>query len=129
MVEPTPDGPVRLHLKCSGTEEFIELFAPNVTRGGIFLPSREPRDVGASIRFEVMLLDDRVVFAGDGVVMWVKPKGMGVKFTKLDPATEPVLERLLARRQGGQPVKAAPPAAAAPSLATVATPAAAPRPV
>jgi molecular chaperone DnaK len=53
MVAPTPVPTVRLHLKCSDTEDFVERFAPNVTRGGIFLPTREPRDVGATIRFEL----------------------------------------------------------------------------
>jgi hypothetical protein len=99
MSVPTPDSPVRLQLKCSNTEDFIERFAPNVTRGGIFLPSRELRDVGAVIRFELALADERVVFAGVGVVTWAKPKGMGVKFTALDPESAPILERLLVRRQ------------------------------
>jgi Tfp pilus assembly protein PilZ len=98
MTPPPPDASVRLHLKCPDAEDFVERFAPNVTRGGIFLPTRVAREVGATIRFEIALLDDRVVFAGEGVVTWAKPKGMGVKFTTLDPATEPILERLLSRR-------------------------------
>ena len=53
--------------------------------GRIFLPTRDARAVGATIRFEIALLDDTVVFAGEGVVTWAKPKGMGVKFTTLDP--------------------------------------------
>jgi hypothetical protein len=98
MTPPPPDASVHLHLKCPDAEDFVERFAPNVTRGGIFLPTRDAREVGATIRFEIALLDDTVVFAGEGVVTWAKPKGMGVKFTTLDPATEPILERLLGRR-------------------------------
>jgi uncharacterized protein (TIGR02266 family) len=111
MAAPTTDAPIRLQLKCSTTEDFIERFAPNVTRGGIFLPSKELRDVGAAIRFELALEDERVVFAGEGVVTWAKPKGMGVKFTTLDAEAEPILERLLDRRQ--QVAAAAPRAASA----------------
>jgi Tfp pilus assembly protein PilZ len=103
MVAPAPDSPVRLRLKCPDPEDFVARFAPNVTRGGIFLPTREARDVGASIRFELMLMDERLVLAGEGVVTWAKPKGLGVKFTSLDPATTPMLERLLSRREGGEP--------------------------
>ena len=99
MTPPPPDASVRLHLKCPDAEDFVERFAPNVTRGGIFLATRDAREVGATIRFEIALLDDTVVFAGEGVVTWAKPKGMGVKFTTLDPATEPMLERLLSRRE------------------------------
>jgi hypothetical protein len=108
MDAPTPDGTVRLQLKCSNVEDFIERFAPNVTRGGIFLPSKEPREVGATIRFELALDDESVVFAGEGVVTWAKPKGMGVKFTTLGPEAQPILERLLERRQQVQ--DASPPA-------------------
>src|SRR5436190_19911535 len=106
MVAPTPDSWVRLHLKCSDPEDFIEKFALNVTRGGIFLPTREPSDVGESIRFELLLEDAAVVFAGEGIVTWAKPQGMGVKFTALDPAMAPILERLLKRREAKKAAKA-----------------------
>ena len=123
MTPPPPDASVRLHLKCPDAEDFVERFAPNVTRGGIFLPTRDAREVGATIRFEIALLDDTVVFAGEGVVTWAKPKGMGVKFTTLDPATEPMLERLLSRREAAAAAPDSPAAvqarpASAPSLAS-----------
>jgi len=108
MSPPPPDAPVRLRLKCPDAEDFVQRFAPNVTRGGIFLPTQEARVVGAAIRFEIALVDDSVVFAGEGEVTWVKPKGMGVKFTTLDPATAPMLERLLARREASGPAASAP---------------------
>lgn len=113
MTPPPPDASVRLHLKCPDAEDFVERFAPNVTRGGIFLPTRDAREVGATIRFAIALLDDTVVFAGEGVVTWAKPKGMGVKFTTLDPATEPILERLLGRRAAAAAAPESPAAAQA----------------
>src|SRR5262245_31925949 len=115
MAPPT-DAPVRLQLKCPDIEDFVRRFARNVTRGGIFLPSLESRDAGSSIRFELALQDDTVVFAGEGVVTWVKPQGMGVKFTTLAPAAMLLLERLLVRRQEEQEAKA-PAAAEAPAPA------------
>ena len=118
MTPPPPDASVRLHLKCPDAEDFVERFAPNVTRGGIFLSTREAREVGRTIRFEIALLDDTVVFAGEGVVTWVKPKGMGVKFTTLDPATEPMLERLLGRRQAAAAPESAAAAQASPAPAS-----------
>src|SRR6185503_2993023 len=130
MTPPPPDASVRLHLKCPDAGDFVERFAPNVTRGGIFLPTRDAREVGATIRFEIALLDDTVVFAGDGVVTWAKPKGMGVKFTTLDPATEPILERLLSRRATAAAAPESPAAAqAGPAPATDSSPLSiAPRP-
>src|SRR6185436_16780041 len=109
MVAPAPDSPVHLQLRCSDTEDFIEKFARNVTRGGIFLPTHDTRDVDASIRFQIALENAEVVFAGEGVVTWVKSQGMGVKFTGLEPAMKSILDQLLARRQAQQEAKAAAP--------------------
>jgi len=140
MDAPSPDdAAVHLRLKCPDADDFVARFAPNVTRGGVFLPTHHTREVGAPIRFEIALVDGTVVFAGDGVVTWVKPKGMGVKFTTLDPASEPMLERLLARREapaatamegsGAAPASPAAPAAEPrPAPATLSAAAAAARP-
>src|SRR5262245_60126216 len=99
---PIDDSAVHLRLKLSDAEDFIHRFAPNVTRGGIFLPTHDTREVGSAIRFEILLLDKTVMLAGEGVVTWAKPKGLGVKFKTLDPATAPMLERLLDQRQAVQ---------------------------
>lgn len=117
---------VRVRLKHPDPDTFIERFAPNVTRGGIFLASREPRPVGSLIRFEVSLVTGAVALAGEGRVTWVKPfnpaepsrpHGMGVQFTQIDPTTRPLLDRLLERRDGARP--AAPATSPPPVRATV----------
>jgi molecular chaperone DnaK len=116
MVALPPDASVRLRLKCPDAEDFVERFAPNVTRGGIFLPTREARELGATIRFEIALGDGAVVFAGEGGVSWAKPQGLGVKFTTRDPASDPMLERLLSRKEAAAAAPESP--AAAPASAT-----------
>jgi uncharacterized protein (TIGR02266 family) len=121
----TPPTPlVRLRLKYPDVDTFVEKFAPNVTRGGIFLASREPRPVGAVVRFEVGLLSGAPLLSGEGRVSWVKefnpaeptrPHGMGVQFTGVDPACRPVLERILKRREaaGRRPTVSVPTASVA----------------
>jgi len=107
---------VRVRLRYPDLETFIEKYAPNVTRGGIFLASREPRPVGDVLRFEVLLRQGGPVLSGEGRVTWVKefnpaephrPYGMGVQFLYLDPDARPVLDRLLKKketsRSGSQP--------------------------
>jgi uncharacterized protein (TIGR02266 family) len=125
-VSPAPDGPVRVRLKYSTVDTFVEKFAPNVTRGGIFLASREPRAVGSTVRFEICLMDGSAVLSGEGRVTWVKPynpnerhrpHGMGVQFTVVDPSSRPVLERLLQRRELNARITAAVPMATAASRA------------
>jgi uncharacterized protein (TIGR02266 family) len=117
---------VRLRLKYIELEAFIERFASNVTRGGIFIASREPRPVGSEVRFEVQLMNGTAVLTGEGRVTWVKEfnpaepqraHGMGVQFTVVDPASRPLLERLLRKREESQR-KAAPPSATAPQPAS-----------
>lgn len=107
------DSPVRLHLRYPDADTFVARFSPNVTRGGVFIASREPRAVGDSIAFEIALHDGTVVLAGTGKVTWVRaydpaaptrPHGMGVQFTGITPAHRPMLERLLRARVGGPPV-------------------------
>jgi uncharacterized protein (TIGR02266 family) len=112
----------RVRLKYPDVETLVERFSANVTRGGIFLASREPRPVDTAIRFEVSLLGGAVVLSGEGKVTWVKafdpaaparPHGMGVSFTRLDPGCRDMWKRLIDRREaragrnGAEPVRPA----------------------
>jgi molecular chaperone DnaK len=105
--EPTSPAPVRVRLRYAAFETFIEKFAPNVTRGGVFLASREPRPVGEVFHFEVLLAGGEVALAGEGKVTWVrafdpaaphKPHGMGVQFLRLDAPSRAVVNQMLARK-------------------------------
>ena len=98
-----------MRLRYAAFETFIEKFAPNVTRGGLFLASRTPRPIGEVFQFEVQLAGGEVALAGDGKVTWVrefdpaapnKPHGMGVQFLRLDPPSREVVNQMLARKSG-----------------------------
>jgi uncharacterized protein (TIGR02266 family) len=101
----TPDVPlVRIQLRYPDESVFLNRFAPNVTRGGIFLTSRAPRPVGSVIAFEVALMQGPPLLWGTGKVTWVRDydpqepqraHGMGVQFLQVDPAAKPMLEKLL----------------------------------
>jgi uncharacterized protein (TIGR02266 family) len=109
---------VRVRLRYADLDTFVERFAPNVTRGGIFLASRNPRPEGEVFHFEVQLAGGAVALAGEGKVIWIKPfnpaepqkpHGMGVQFVSIDPGSREVLARILefkgpsGRRTGGVP--------------------------
>jgi uncharacterized protein (TIGR02266 family) len=100
----TLSAAVRVRLRYTDLETFIERFAPNVTRGGIFLASRSPRAVGEVFHFEVQLANGAVALAGEGKVIWVKPydaaepqkpHGMGVQFVAVDAGSRATLDRIL----------------------------------
>src|SRR4051812_7022438 len=63
--------PVRVRSRYADLDTFVERFAPNVTRGGIFLASRAPRAVGEVFPFEVQLAGGEVALSGAGKVIWV----------------------------------------------------------
>jgi uncharacterized protein (TIGR02266 family) len=103
---------VRVRLRYGDLDTFVERFAPNVTRGGIFLASKSPRPVGDVFPFEVVLASGVVALSGEGKVIWNKeydpaepqrPHGMGVQFTRVDPASRETLNRILRAKGGGQP--------------------------
>jgi uncharacterized protein (TIGR02266 family) len=101
----TQDIPlVRLQLRYPDEATFIHRFAPNVTRGGIFIASRSPYAVGTVITFEVSLVQGPPLLGGTGKVAWVREfnpqepqraHGMGVQFLNIAPGSRNMLERLL----------------------------------
>jgi uncharacterized protein (TIGR02266 family) len=115
-----PRGPVSLRIKfrSASLEQFIERYGVDVSRGGIFIRTREPLAVGTQLRFDFQLQDAAPLLAGEGTVVWIRENdpsragvtpGMGVRFDKLTPATQPTLEKILAekgrRELAGAPAK------------------------
>lgn len=104
----TPDAPlVRIQLRYPDEATFIQRFAPNVTRGGIFLASRNPHPIGAVVRFEIAIIKGPPLLWGTGRVTWVREfnpeepqraHGMGVQFLQVAPECQSTLERLLGRK-------------------------------
>jgi uncharacterized protein (TIGR02266 family) len=98
---------VRIQLRYTDEATFIQRFAPNVTRGGIFLASRSPHPTGTVISFEVSVLQGQPLLAGSGKVTWVRefnPRepqrahGMGVQFLQLAPGSKAMLDKLIAHK-------------------------------
>ena len=66
MAEPTenpPRGPTNLRIKfrSASLDQFIERYAIDVSRGGIFIRTREPLSVGTRLKLEFQLQDQRRV--------------------------------------------------------------------
>lgn len=102
---------MRINLKYADVGMFIERYAVNISRGGVFIPARSPKEVGALVRFEFLLAGGTPVLRGEGQVIWVKPydpeqprrvHGMGLRFTRLDPESRQVLDRVLAWKREHQ---------------------------
>jgi molecular chaperone DnaK len=99
--------PVGLLLKLSygDVDEFVEKFAANISRGGVFIRTREPKPVGTLLAFELRLRGGESVVKGHGVVRWVQREdpaahppvapGMGVQFLDLDARSREIVERIV----------------------------------
>ena len=104
--------PVRIRLRFASFDALIDKFAPNITRGGVFIASRTPLPIGSTFAFEIQLAGGEVALAGDGKVTWVKafdpaapqkPHGMGVQFLRLDNPSRELLNKILARKAARRP--------------------------
>ena len=113
MSEPTPKEPprgptnLRIKFRSASLDQFIERYAVDVSRGGIFIRTREPLPVDTRLRLEFQLQDATPLLAGEGTVVWIREHdparenvtpGMGVRFDKLTPETQPTLEKILAEK-------------------------------
>jgi len=111
----SPHPPVNLRIKfrSDSLPQFIERYATDVSRGGIFIRTREPLGVGTQLKLDFQYQGGTPLMSGDGTVVWVRefdpsranvPPGMGVRFDKLAPESLGVLEQILvakAQREGG----------------------------
>ena len=99
-------GPVNLRIKfrSESLQQFIERYGVDVSRGGIFIRTREPLPVGTRLKLDFQLVDTAPLFQGDGTVVWIREHdasragvtpGMGVRFDRLTPESQPTLDTIL----------------------------------
>ncbi|HET8539273.1 MAG TPA: TIGR02266 family protein, partial [Anaeromyxobacter sp.] len=102
---------LRLRLAYESVDEFIERYATNVSRGGIFVRTRDPSPPGTELRIDIALERGDEVIRGRGIVRWTTPPsapgepahepGMGVKFTELTPESRALVDLVVATLGGG----------------------------
>ena len=112
---------LRVKVRYPDTETFVERFAVNVGRSGLFIPTSAPKPIDSEVRFEVRLADDKAVLVGQGVVRWIREPapersratvGMAIELQRVSRESRDVLMRMLQVRKrrglvdgpGGLPV-------------------------
>src|SRR5262245_4317444 len=104
---------LRIRLRYQALDQFISKFAINISRGGLFLSSRNPKPIGTRLQFEIRLADDTPVIEGSGEVRWIReydrnepnqPHGMGIRFLEVKPESRALIERIIQHRRSlGEP--------------------------
>ncbi len=109
---------VQVKVSSQDVDEFVEHFATNISRAGIFIQCRAPKPKGTILLFEIRLKGGKVVIRGKGEVIWARtraedqpstrPPGMGVKFLSLDKASKAVIKRIMEIKAGRAAVQSQP---------------------
>src|SRR5262249_8567458 len=98
---------LKIKFKSSNLDQFIERYSVDVSRGGIFIRTKEPLAVGTQLKFEFQLQDASSLIAGEGTVVWIREHdpnrsgvapGMGVRFDRLQPQSQQGLEKILSEK-------------------------------
>jgi molecular chaperone DnaK len=101
---------LKLRLAYGSMDDFIERFALNLSRGGVFVRTLDPKPVGTPVVLDLSLATGDQVIRGRGVVRWSSPPsapgephrdpGMGIKFTELTPESRALVDLAVATRGG-----------------------------
>jgi uncharacterized protein (TIGR02266 family) len=98
----------RIKLGYPDLSAFLEGYAVNISKGGIYVPTKQPREKGTEVRFELLLKDGSVAVSGQGRVAWSKAfdpakpgerYGMGVQFMTLEGASDQIVAQAVAWRE------------------------------
>ena len=61
---------LKVKYKSATVDQFIEQFGTDVSRGGIFIKTKKPIEIGALLKLELQLNDASPVIHGIGRVCW-----------------------------------------------------------
>ncbi len=99
---------LRIRLALGSMDAFVERYALNVSRGGIFVRTRDPQPPGTEVALEITLENGECVIQGRGVVRWTTPPsapgeperapGMGIKFLELTRESRALVDLMAATR-------------------------------
>lgn len=88
--------------------EFVAEQCHDLSSGGMFIQSPDPVPLGTLLKLECDVDDGQAKIRGVARVVWQRevpsdegPRGMGVKFVKLEPGSREVIDRLVKKLGGG----------------------------
>lgn len=103
-----PRAPLSLlvQFRFNTVQEFMMEYATNISIGGMFIRTTEPREIGALIYFQFTLKDGSKLIEGLGRVTWVtkydpessaeeQEPGMGLEYVNLDDESMVLVEQIV----------------------------------
>jgi len=94
-----------VQLRLHDLDEFMRVYSSDVSAGGMFIRTVDPRPVGTTVYLQFRLDDGSRLIDGLARVAHVNPAdhpapGMGVEFVDLDPSSRRLVEDILTERAG-----------------------------
>lgn len=105
-VTPAPSD-LRIRFDFQSPAQYLDRYAADVSRGGIFVRTQQILPVGRAVRLDLQLSDGSTLIAGEGTVFWTREPdpvrlaiepGMGIRFNRLTPESQKILAFLLAEK-------------------------------
>ncbi|HEY6107216.1 MAG TPA: TIGR02266 family protein, partial [Anaeromyxobacteraceae bacterium] len=106
--EPRVLAELNLKLAYGSVDEFIDRYALNISRGGIFVRTLEPQPPGTPVTLNIEIGTGERIIRGRGVVTWTTPPsapgeperqpGMGIRFLQLDSESRALVDLVVATR-------------------------------
>ena len=103
----------RVHLEFEKFSGFITEYSSNISEGGIFIRTNDPKPLGTVLSFEFKLADNFKLIQGLGEVVWARtedlsperPAGMGIRFVDIDPQSRELISTMVHNyvKRGGEP--------------------------
>ncbi len=98
---------VQLQVQYATLEEFLSDWTSNVSVGGMFLQTENPKPVGTKFQLRFRIPTYERTIEAQGEVCWVIPAdqpvpphaGMGVRFTDVTAEDQEAIRRLISGRQ------------------------------
>ncbi len=91
-------------------EDFLAEYSVDISEGGMFIRTEEPREEGSLIYLQFYLRDGAKLIEGLGKVVRVNPPGrpgeaagMGVEFVNFDEESMKLIQQIVARNASGSP--------------------------
>jgi molecular chaperone DnaK len=98
---------ILVQYRFNNFEEFLAEYSANLSPGGMFIGTKEPKEAGALIYLQFWLKDGQKLIEGLGKVVWAsatgeggRPPGMGVEFVNFDAASMALIEEICRARGG-----------------------------
>ena len=97
-------APITLRVEYKRINTFFADYTKNISRGGTFIRTTRPLEIGTDFMF-VLALPDKVQLELKGVVKWIipelgateeNPAGMGIQFVFVDEAQRLAVEAVVA---------------------------------